>query len=76
LINFGILPLTFCVESDYDKIDQGNYLEIVEVRKIIAGDGKLLVKNKTTGTSFYVTCVLSARQKQIILAGGALNISN
>jgi aconitate hydratase len=76
LINFGILPLTFCVESDYDKIDQGNYLEIVEVRKIIAGDGKLLVKNKTTGTSFYVTCVLSARQKQIILAGGALNIRN
>jgi aconitate hydratase len=76
LINFGILPLTFCAESDYDKIDQGNDLEIVEVRKIIAGDGNLLVKNKTTGASFYVTCTLSARQKQIILAGGALNISN
>jgi aconitate hydratase len=74
LINFGILPLTFCAESDYDKIDQGNDLEIVEVRKIIAGNGKLLVQNKTRGNSFYVTCVLSERQKQIILAGGALNI--
>jgi aconitate hydratase len=76
LINFGILPLTFCVESDYDKIGQGNELEIVEARKTIAGDGNLLVKNKTTDASFYVTCILSARQKQIILAGGALNISN
>ncbi len=75
LINFGILPLTFCAESDYDKIDQGNDLEIARVRKIIAGDGNLLVKNKTNGVSFSVTCVLSARQKQIILAGGALNIS-
>jgi len=76
LINFGILPLTFCAESDYDKIDQGDDLKIVEVRKIIAGNGKLLVQNKTKGTSFYVTCILSERQKQIILAGGALNIRN
>jgi aconitate hydratase len=76
LINFGILPLTFCAESDYDKIDQGDDLEIVETRKIIAGNGKLLVQNKTKGTSFYVTCILSERQKQIILAGGALNIRN
>jgi aconitate hydratase len=74
LINFGILPLTFCTENDYNKIDQGDELEIVEVRKIIAGNGKLLVQNKTKRTSFYVTCILSARQKQIILAGGTLNI--
>jgi aconitate hydratase len=76
LINFGILPLTFYVESDYDKIDQGDELEIVDIRKIITGNGKLLVRNKTKRTSFYVTCILSARQKQIILAGGARNISN
>jgi aconitate hydratase len=76
LINFGILPLTFCNDSDYNKIGQGDELEIIEVRKIIAGNGNLLVKNKTTGASFYVTCALSERQKQIILAGGALNISN
>jgi aconitate hydratase len=76
LINFGILPLIFCIGSDYDKIDQGDDLEIVEVRKIIAGNGKLLVQNRTKGFSFYATCVLSERQKQIILAGGALNISN
>lgn len=76
LINFGILPLTFSVESDYDYIDQEDILEITETKRIIAGDGKFLMRNKTKGTAFYVTCILSERQKQIILAGGALNITN
>jgi len=74
LVNFGILPLTFRVESDYNNIDQGDDLEIIGARKIIAIGGDLLVQNKTKGTSFYVSFVLSARQRQIILAGGALNI--
>ncbi len=76
LINFGILPLTFCAESDYDYIDQEDLLEITETKRIIAEDGKFMMRNKTKGTAFYVSCTLSARQKQIILAGGALNISN
>jgi aconitate hydratase len=74
LVNFGILPLTFRIEGDYDKIDQQDELEIADARKIIAAGGDLLVQNKTKGTSFYVSCVLSVRQRQIILAGGALNI--
>ena len=74
LVNFGILPLTFRVEGDYDNIDQGDDLEIIGARKIIATGGDLLVQNKTKGTSFYVSCILSIRQRQIILAGGALNI--
>ncbi|MFA5322110.1 MAG: aconitate hydratase [Smithella sp.] len=76
LINFGILPLTFCNESDYDRIDQEDELELSEIRRIIAEDGKFLIRNKTKGTAFYATCVLSERQKQIMLAGGALNIRN
>lgn len=76
LINFGILPLTFCTESDYDYIDQEDLLEITETKRIIAENGKFMMRNKTKGTAFYVICSLSERQKQIILAGGALNISN
>jgi aconitate hydratase len=76
LINFGILPLTFRAESDYDYIDQEDILEVTETKRMIAGDGKLMMRNKTKGTAFYVTCTLSARQKQIILAGGALNMSD
>ncbi|MDI6743068.1 MAG: aconitate hydratase [Smithella sp.] len=76
LINFGILPLTFCVDSDYDSIDNEDILEITDVKRIVSEDGKFLMRNKTRGIAFYVTCVLSERQKQIILAGGALNINN
>ncbi|HPH55987.1 MAG TPA: aconitate hydratase [Smithella sp.] len=76
LINFGIIPLTFCSESDYDIIEMEDLLEITETKETIAGDGKFLMRNKTKGTAFYVTCDLSERQKQIILAGGALNINN
>src|SRR5207249_1554117 len=35
LINFGILPLLFADERDWDKIDQGDILEIRDVRKTI-----------------------------------------
>ena len=76
LINFGILPLTFCVESDFNHIDQEDILEITNTKKTLAGDGKFMMRNKTKGTAFYVTCTLSERQKQIILAGGALNMSH
>ena len=74
LINFGILPLTFLKESDYDTIDQGDDLEIAAARMAILEGKNLAVQNKTKGTSFLVHCSLSARQKQIILAGGALNV--
>jgi aconitate hydratase len=74
LINFGILPLTFTNPADYDKIDQQDELEITTARNNISESNDLLVQNKTKGTSFSVACQLSARQKQIILAGGALNV--
>ncbi len=74
LINFGILPLTFLSENDYDKTEQQDELEIADIRKIIATGGNLLVRNKTRDYSFRVSCSLSARQREIILAGGALNI--
>jgi len=74
LINFGILPLTFVTESDYDTITQGDSLEIAAVRNAVAEGKNLVVQNNTQGTTFEVCCSLSSRQKQIILAGGALNI--
>jgi aconitate hydratase len=74
LINFGILPLTFVKESDYDTITQEDVLEIAGVRTTIMEGQHLLVQNKTKGSSFQVHCTLSSRQKQIILAGGAINV--
>ena len=74
LINAGILPLTFVNESDYDKISQGDELELANVRKSVeAGETQLTVKNKTTGEEIPVLCELTGRTKDIILAGGLLD---
>jgi aconitate hydratase len=72
LINFGIIPLTFRNDSDYEGIEQGDEIEIPNIRDIINEGGAILVKNKTKGTEFEVDYSLSDRQKEIILAGGTL----
>ncbi len=74
LINFGILPLTFRNEADYNRIDQGDALEILDIREIIAGSRPLIVKNTTKDLEFEAVYDLSERQKAMILAGGALNL--
>ncbi len=68
LINFGIIPLTFVDEGDYDKIDQGDALEL-NVKNI---KKTLTLKNKTKGESYQVTHSLDPRQIEIIKAGGSL----
>jgi len=74
LVNAGILPLTFVNEADYDKISQGDMLELADVRaKVEAGETTLTLVNKTTGTEIPVLCELTGRTKDIILAGGLLN---
>jgi len=72
LINFGIIPLIFKNEKDYDKIEQGDELEIPDVRKIIEKGDILKVKDTTKNFEFEVEYNLSDRQKEIILAGGTL----
>ena len=69
LINFGIVPMTFVHEKDYEKINQGDVLEIDVVhleRKT------LMLKNKTQGSTIELTHSLSPRDVELIRAGGAL----
>lgn len=74
LINFGILPVTFKDGRDYERINQGDRLEVPEARKTIEGSGKMIVSNLSNSTTFEVNYSLSERQKRILLAGGALNL--
>ena len=74
LINAGILPLTFVNEADYDKIEQGDEIEIANVRADIeAGKTQLTVVNKSKNVEIPVLCELTGRTKDIILAGGLLD---
>jgi len=72
LINFGIVPLIFKNEKDYEKISQGDELELPNIKNIINQGKTLVVKNKTNSAEFEVEYNLSDRQKKIILAGGTL----
>ena len=73
LINAGILPLTFCKESDYDKIDQNDELELANIRDCIVNDRPIMLKDVTKGIEIPVECDLSGRSKDILLAGGLLH---
>jgi aconitate hydratase len=75
LINFGIIPLTFKNEEDYDRISENDVLEIFRIREIIRKGEKIIVTNISTGMSFEVQYHLSERQKNILLAGGAINLT-
>ena len=75
LINFGILPLLFDDEKDLDRIDQGDVLEIENVREVLTKAPHISVKNKTKKTSFKTRHSLSERELKELLDGGLVNFT-
>ena len=73
LANAGILPLVFENESDYDRIDQMDEIELPNVRAEIEAGSAVTVIDKTKGLTFSAQPVLSPRQQKMVLAGGLLN---
>ncbi|HUW81401.1 MAG TPA: aconitate hydratase [Phycisphaerae bacterium] len=71
LVNFGLLPMVFADEADYDRIDPGDALAVDEA---VAGVKKqsLTVRNVTKGFEFEVKLNLTDRQKELLIAGGLL----
>ncbi len=73
LVNAGIIPMTFKNEADYDTIDQGDNLVIENVIEQLKAGSTVKVKNTTKGTEFETEVNVSARQKEMLYAGGLLN---
>ncbi len=73
LINFGILPLTFIDEADYEGIDEMDELVMEDVCALTPG-GTLQVTNRTKQTVFHVGYDLSALDIETLKAGGTLNL--
>lgn len=71
LINFGILPLVFESESDYNRIRQGDKFRISGLRDIVK-DGDI-AGVEIGGNPYRLIPVLSPRQRSILLEGGLLN---
>ncbi len=73
LINFGIVPMTLANEDDYDKISEGDDISIEGFAEAIRGADSATLVDKTNGARVPLVLSLSARQREILLAGGTLN---
>jgi aconitate hydratase len=72
LCNFGILPLTFKDPKDYDRLKKGAEVVFPHVRMHVEkGDREIPVK--VDGSSVVTLLDVSNRQRNFLLAGGALN---
>jgi aconitate hydratase len=73
LINWGLLPMTFADPADHERIDQGDVLQISDVRaQVEGGANQLTVRDATKGTTFKVNVSLNRRERDYLLAGGKL----
>jgi len=74
LTNFGVVPLQFADEAEYDAIDRDDELEIADVQRLIAsGESEIPVENLTKGRTIVTRVELSDRQRNLLLVGGLLN---
>ncbi|WP_106495158.1 aconitate hydratase [Lentibacillus sp. Marseille-P4043] len=73
LVNFGVLPLTFVNEEDYDKLSQGDVLELSGLKSKIAQGNEFKVDVKGKDQQIKVKHTLSERQVEIMLKGGIIN---
>ena len=73
LINFGIVPMTLVCEADYDKLGEGDDLYIEGFADAIAKSDKAVLVNRKNGARVELALNFTARQREILLAGGTLN---
>jgi aconitate hydratase len=74
LVNFGILPLTFVDPADFDRIGQGDVIEIEHATEALGKGLTIDVKNTTRNAVFATEHGLSARQIKAVLEGGLINV--
>ncbi|MCL6599516.1 MAG: aconitate hydratase [Alicyclobacillus macrosporangiidus] len=72
LINFGILPLVFSEQADYDRIQQDEELIIEDVPGQLRRGSRIEVST-SSGERLVTLCEVSERQRDILLSGGLLN---
>ena len=73
LINFGVVPLTFADADTYDRVDEGDTLEVVGdvAAQIRAGDERVTVEVDGEWT-FEASVDLTEKERETLLAGGKL----
>jgi aconitate hydratase len=75
LVNFGIVSLSFKNMADYNKIDQGDEIEIPDIKKKLQNNEPVILVNKTKNLKIELGYNLSQRQKDILYEGGLLSFT-
>lgn len=71
--NFGILPLTFVNDDEFDRIHQGDELRLPEVAAEL-DSGRITVNNTTQGYTFEAEHDLTDRELEMIRQGSLVNV--
>ena len=74
LANFGILPLTFVNDADYEAIEQGDVLQFRNLREQVKNGTEVKVHNETQDHTFTVEHDLSERELQMVLEGSQISV--
>ncbi len=72
LVNFGIVSFSFKNMADYDKIAQGDEIEIPDLKKKLQKNEPVILVDKSKNFNIELTYNLSKRQKDIMFEGGLL----
>jgi aconitate hydratase len=72
LVNFGILPMEFNEKDDYEMIDAGSKIKIINIKSKIES-GQIDIPVQIDGNLIQVKVNLSKRERAIIVEGGLLN---
>jgi aconitate hydratase len=72
LANFGVLPLEFAHEADYDKVETGDRLAVDRLHDRLRSGGEITVRNLDRDTLIKARHRLSPQQVAMVLAGGRI----
>tara|TARA_R110002124_G_scaffold17953_1_gene74366 strand:+ start:144 stop:2090 length:1947 start_codon:yes stop_codon:yes gene_type:complete len=74
LINFGIVPFEFKNAADWDKLEQGDILQIEGLRAAIKNNDSITATVARKNIKIILAYTISERQAEIILKGGVINL--
>ena len=74
LANFGILPLLFKDDESYDSIDQGDTLQLRNLREQVRSGTDVEVRNADKDETYVVEHDLSERELEMVLEGSQISV--
>ena len=72
LANFGVLALEFADAADHERIQRDDVLVLAGIREAVAAGTEIVVHKKTRDENYALRHRLSARQVDMLLAGGLI----